>query len=611
MTKYINLFIILSIISIIFINNTNTKSISKSKKESNDDNYYLIFVKTDSKYIFPKPGESRQKRHDNNGFIDAMIEEIHSLIIENKDTYKNVTKLEEINEGTVSLDKRNESGNVEHPYDYDDSNLAYPISSVKGETVINAYLSKELIPTIKSLPNVSDCIKNREIKMSYYNVDEIKKETKWKDLKITEKAALHLSLISQGKYDDTLIDQYDRNYYYPRSAGKGVDIVILDSGFNLNHTEFTNSKERTVKCECAIRNGKIEEPTSDNYCHRIINPTDNHGIKVADTAVGAKYGVAPKANLYAILLDNTNTVNILRGLEYTKDNLVNNHKTVVNLSFGYYFKPSDSFIKHMKIQIDEINNNNGIVVASAGNFHSPVYHHNNTDINFYPCYFDSTICVGGIDNVYDDNYDLKYMKTEYYTRADFSNFGDGVDIWAPGYSKVSYANPNNELIKKAASGTSFSSPIVAGVIATVMNEHPDVTYNKDSMLTYLKKIGIKNAIKDMPDAIFINNGKHVVYSSNYSYHGCGINAGNIQCGFDQCCTSDGHCQISTDLACQTTQGCQVDYGQCTVVRSKEEDRCGEGFGSCEEGLCCSYEGYCGKASGYCDAGCQKNYGFCN
>jgi len=626
MNKFLNLFIFISIFINLFISNTIAKKTKKHTKESIEDNYYLVFVKTDERYIFPtksieKRHENNEFIHENNEFINAMVKEIQNLIIDNKDTFKNVTKLEEINKSSL-LKKRDDSNNdlendlIEHPYDYDESNLVFPISSVEDETVILAYLSEKLINVVKSLPNVIGFASNREIKLStlfdtYYNLDDIKQETKWKNVEVREKASLHLSLISQGKYNDTLINKYDRSYYYPSSAGQDVDIIVLDTGFNFNHTEFSNLDERSVKCECSVRKGKIETDVTDIYCHRTRHTIDNHGIEVTVSASGKNYGAASKANIYAILLDGNSTSNIIRALEYVRDNLIRPHKTVINMSFGDYFDENDSTVLYLEKILSEITNAGGISVASAGNNNGVVKNFNNTNSNMYPCYIKDVICVGAIYDHYDHEKKLEVMDKTYYKKAKFSNFGEGVDIYAPGYSMVSYLDDKNKLIQKVVSGTSYSAPITSGVIATLLSEYPEKKFDKNSILDYLIKIGLKGAINDIPEGILINNGKHIVYSEDYLNMGCGVNAGNSKCGESQCCTDDGRCVYKTESACQSINGCQIEFGECTVVKSTKEDRCGKGYGSCEEGYCCSSEGYCGKTSSYCDVGCQKNYGLCN
>ena len=58
------------------------------------------------------------------------------------------------------------------------------------------------------------------------------------------------------------------------------------------------------------------------------------------------------------------------------------------------------------------------------------------------------------------------------TLASFSNFGSWIDLAAPGYSIYTTSSGGGY---RSASGTSFSSPIVAGVAGLVWAANPALT----------------------------------------------------------------------------------------------------------------------------------------
>jgi len=131
-----------------------------------------------------------------------------------------------------------------------------------------------------------------------------------------------------------------------------------------------------------------------------------------------------------------------------------------------------------------------------------------------------------------------------YKLGEWSDYGRDVDIYAPGFFYAEYQNINSENVDVYNHGTSFATPIVSGVIATIMSEHPHIKFTPKTMLDYLKKTGLKNIVSGVPEGypnVFINNGKQLVYSSDNKYHGCGIQAGNQQCPRHQCCSSEGKC----------------------------------------------------------------------
>ncbi|MCG3220366.1 MAG: S8 family serine peptidase, partial [Candidatus Heimdallarchaeota archaeon] len=91
-----------------------------------------------------------------------------------------------------------------------------------------------------------------------------------------------------------------------------------------------------------------------------------------------------------------------------------------------------------------------VVVAAAGN--------DNTDMLFYPAAYPDVISVSATDS--GDN------------KASFSNYGDWIDVAAPGVSIYSTL-PDNSY--GYAQGTSMACPHVAGLIALILSEFPAYT----------------------------------------------------------------------------------------------------------------------------------------
>eukprot|EP00833_Pecoramyces_ruminatium_P004408 jgi/Orpsp1_1/1178440/evm.model.c7180000065300.1 len=358
-------------------------------------------------------------------------------------------------------------------------------------------------------------------------MDDILAETGWKNLSVNEKADSHLSLISQGKYNKDLVDQYDTNYYYPSSAGKGIDIVILDSSFYFKYSEFKNSDDRIVKCAGNVLNGKVSTADINRNCG---SSQFYHGEVVSDVAAGYKHGVANNANVYGISIPVNDIAgikqsDILGGLQYIYENMIRPNKTVVNLSISGEEDGTTDYYYLYKELMEGISRKGGIIVSAAGNDGLDI---GKLDYYILPCQFDDVLCIGGINNKRE--FDSEHM----YEVSEHSNFGKGVDLYAP-FHVTTDIWQYRRVQKVLQMGTSFSTPIVSGIIATIMSENPDIAFTKQTIYEKLYNYGkseivvFRNETSIGNTGILVNNGKHIVYSQNNKYNGCGVYAGNLPC----------------------------------------------------------------------------------
>lgn len=217
------------------------------------------------------------------------------------------------------------------------------------------------------------------------------------------------------------------------SQGSGVTIAILDSGVDAAHPDLS---ARLVPGWNFYENNSN---TADVY---------GHGTKVAGAAAASTNngvgvaGVAGQARIMPIRVTDTSGYGSLSafasGLTYAADKGVR----IANLSFGAAGNATvQSAAQYMKSK-------GGLVFVSAGN--------NNTDYGYAAT--TSLIAVSATDG--ND------------AKASWSNFGNWVALSAPGtsiYSTVSGGGYG------AVSGTSFSSPVSAGVAALVMAANPKLS----------------------------------------------------------------------------------------------------------------------------------------
>jgi len=519
--KYILISILLFVIvsNAIVVEDLSNDDNDLLNKKSNTEDYYLIYVKNNyGEYKIFNNDNKNKKRDESQIFVDSVLEKINTLIIDNKYTYIYPEKLNKI-DGTLKLNKRNSENNSGK------TEFVYPISSVKDSVVLYAYLSNDLIIKINTLPFVKSCEPDKnsfDFSHHYYNTFDILEETRWKNLTVRENAPKHLSLISQGMVNKGYINKgaYDNNYYYPSSAGRDIDIVILDSYFDFTYSEFTNDPQRIVRCaakDTSIDSEYIE--TSDKICG---NENNNHGVEVSDLAAGYEYGAANLANVYGVAIHyqfGVSDSTLLNGLQYIYEKLIRPHKTVINISISGRHDRDSYFYEHSKFLVDGITEKGGIIVSAAGN--------SGMNLNYsyevvIPCAFDNVICVGG--------YSFDATENEYYLNND-SNYGGGVDLYAPYDVQIKTDRDDDPITD---SGTSCSSPIVAGMIASLMSDNPDVPHTKDSILNQLLYGSLRETFesyKYYEDLVFANNGKHIVYSEDNIYYGCGVYAGNRPCTY--------------------------------------------------------------------------------
>ena len=248
-------------------------------------------------------------------------------------------------------------------------------------------------------------------------------------------------------------------------TGKGVNVYILDSGIDESHTEF-NGRAKSVYVVKALRS------QGGNDC-------TGHGTHVAGTIAGTNVGVAKEANINSLRVIDCNNrgsnSQILEGLEWLASNL--KLPAVINISLGPTQNETTNGFPTSPLldkAIGYIISLGATVVASAGNE-------------------DANPCAGtpaGTPNVITVG-----ATAQNDTRVFFSNYGECIDIFAPGlYLKSSL--PNNAYGVK--SGTSQAAPLVAGVVAQILQSMPMA--NSTVVLQKLQESAAKGNVIDAKDS---------------------------------------------------------------------------------------------------------------
>lgn len=203
--------------------------------------------------------------------------------------------------------------------------------------------------------------------------------------------------------------------------GAGVKIAVLDTGV-LADSRFPGR----------VFSENLVELPSD------LSQLNNHGTAVAGL-IASEVGLAPDATLlsYRIAADDGTSDTFL--IAEAVISAADAGADIINISLG-----STSRSVLLENAISYATEAGVVIVASVGN--------NGIDYVTYPAAFDSVIGVGAND--------------ANGSHLDFSNSGD-VAITAPG---LALTTPSIHDDYVNFSGTSASSPVVAGAIATVMTE---------------------------------------------------------------------------------------------------------------------------------------------
>lgn len=305
--------------------------------------------------------------------------------------------------------------------------------------------------------------------------------------------------------------------------GTGVDVVIHDSGLQVDHPEFTDSSGNTRVQQIDWYSASGLSGTQSPYHYRDYH---GHGTHVGGIVAGKTYGWAKNATIYSLKVsglegtgDSGTGVSVYDCFDVVKlwhKNKTNGRPTVVNMSWGYrgtfnvvggvyrgkvwtgpasasYGMVSSYYnarISSVDVDLEELIDAGVIVCVAAGNYYAkidlpdgPDYNNTWTDGSYSYYYHKGSspysanaLIVGALDSTtYSSTLDKK---------AGYSNAGPGVDVYAAG-SYVMSSTSNINVLGGATrsdgfkqvniSGTSMASPQVAGMSALYLQAHPTAT----------------------------------------------------------------------------------------------------------------------------------------
>ncbi|MDX3642780.1 S8 family peptidase [Streptomyces sp. MB09-02B] len=223
-------------------------------------------------------------------------------------------------------------------------------------------------------------------------------------------------------------------YTYPDSAGSGVTAYVIDTGVRISHSQFGGR----------AFNG-YDAVSGDN----VAQDGNGHGTHVASTIAGSTYGIAKQAKIVAVrVLNNAGsgtTAGVVAGIDWVTAN--HSGPSVANMSLGGGASAAIDTAVRNSIS-------SGVTYAvAAGNSSANAS-------SYSPARVTEAITVGAT--------------TSTDARASYSNFGSGLDIFAPG-SSITAGWYTSDTATNTISGTSMATPHVAGAAAVYLAGHTSAT----------------------------------------------------------------------------------------------------------------------------------------
>ncbi|OOQ85679.1 Alkaline protease 2 [Penicillium brasilianum] len=341
------------------------------------------------------------------------------------------------------------------------------------------HFHEDVIEQVRRHPDVEYIEKDSEV--HHFEDPAIEKNAPWGLARIS-----HRDSLSFGSFN---------KYLYAEDGGEGVDAYVIDTGTNVNHVDF----EGRANWGKTIPQGDQDEDGN------------GHGTHCSGTIAGKKYGVAKKANVYAVKVLRSNgsgtMSDVVKGVEWAaeahikkakdaKDGKVKGFKgSVANMSLGG--GSSRTLDLAVNAAVDA-----GIHFAvAAGN--------DNADAcNYSPAAAEKAVTVGA--------------STLADERAYFSNYGKCTDIFAPGLNILSTWIGSKYAVN-TISGTSMASPHIAGLLAYYVSLQPssdsafaveEITPKKlkNALITVATSGALTDIPSDTPNLLAWNGGG----SSNYT-----------------------------------------------------------------------------------------------
>lgn len=269
----------------------------------------------------------------------------------------------------------------------------------------------------------------------------------------------YLGSSNESKLGMNVIEAWEGSNYF--NDGEKVDVWIMDSSF-FDNKDVIFTGGASFSTTALEKDGDRQEPHADfrpNPLSLEQGICNGHGVGVAGTVAAqmnnnmAGAGITNNVNLYAgrvmtcgigFMSDAVNNIEYLLGKQFAGIEPYSGNPGVINLSIGALAE--DGCPEYVQEPISRVISAGWVIVASSGNETMPAAHS-------APANCEGVISVGSVD---------KDGELEW-----FSNYGDGLDLVTAGDWIAAPCEEGDSQFACFWDGTSFSSPLVAGLATAI------------------------------------------------------------------------------------------------------------------------------------------------
>ena len=356
----------------------------------------------------------------------------------------------------------------------------YPRTSRKDEVMVNVYFNNIKVNNVENnwkgyIVQIPKSAKTGKIKVEFYTPTSPKlTATSNFDFAVKQPSAQDELSASQQYLQQTKIDKaWDYTH-----GNSDVIVAVIDDGIYAGHPDLDNHiwiNEDEIEGNGLDddNNGYIDDRWGWNFITNSQNmtPRGTHGTMVAGI-VGAESnngdgitGINWNVRLMSVIVGGSegySIKNISKGIKYAVDNGAD----IINVSLG------GQVFNYSEVQTDDIRyafDRNVLVVIAAGNGDTVGGIGRNLSVTKV-----SPVCNDGTQNMvlgvgaFDEKCDR---------RISWSNYGNCVDVYAPGENITSTSVPpysGSDKFYDTMNGTSFSAPIVSGIAALIKSKYPTI-----------------------------------------------------------------------------------------------------------------------------------------